>query len=78
MNIVMTIRLEYDKNVETLSDYKRKRARLMQHIEIMQLKGLMPRGNVKWIAGIAPEATPLPPSSKALVRMPLGGICAPI
>lgn len=54
MNITTVFRLEWDKDHETLREFKKKYDSLRKHVEIMQLKGLMPQGDVRWICVRSP------------------------
>jgi len=47
VKITMTIKLEKGER-EKLSDFKKKYDSLRQHVAVLQLKGTLPRGEVKW------------------------------
>ncbi len=71
MNVIMTIRLEYDKERDGgLPDFKKKIDGFKNHITVMQIKGLLPMGNVEYKLGR--KAKPLQlPEARGLSLVPL-------
>jgi len=61
MKITMTIKLEKGDR-EKLSDFKKKYDSLRQHVAVLQLKGTLPRGEVKWAVERPKEPILLPPA----------------
>lgn len=62
MNVVMTIRIEWEKPKERLHDFKKKVDQFKEHVAVMQIKGWLPRGAIKWEIGRAKDPIVLPPA----------------
>lgn len=56
MEIVMTFKIQWDKaSGEKLSDMKKKMDAFKLHVQMLQLSGQLPRGEIRWITERKPE-----------------------
>lgn len=68
MNITMTIRVE-KAETENLAEFKKKYWKFRKHVEFQQLKGVMPRGEIRWVTATKGRDSnilllpPMPPES---------------
>ncbi len=49
MNMKMTIKVEFNKANEDLKGFKERYLKFRGHIESLQMKGILPRGEINWL-----------------------------
>jgi len=61
MRVWLTMKVEWDKGMETLPEFRGRYDAFKLHVEHMQVKGLLPRGDVNWlITAVKPPIALLP------------------
>ena len=64
MKYTMTIKVEFNKANEDLKDFKTRYLKFREHIESLQMKGILPRGEVNWLIKTVKTSTlALPPAN---------------
>lgn len=71
MNVSVQFQMEWDRSKETILEFKEKYSAFKEHVTGMQIKGLMPRGEVAWKITSKKPAAPSPGEGNTSDRIPV-------
>lgn len=59
MNITTQIKVEWDRDTESLPQFKEKFEAFKSHVNRLQVCGSLPRGGVRWLVSKKPQTIPV-------------------
>ena len=73
MNISIEMKLEWDKDKESLTEFRKKWTAFQKHIEHQQILGILPRTDIKWRCSIKRKPVVLTDGTTYYPRLPHEG-----
>lgn len=67
MKFTITFKVDWEKGTESLVEFRKKLDAMKAHASSMQIKGLLPRGEIYWVIGRAKDQ---PVWGDRVIRLP--------